>query len=173
MNDLFKAGAVIDDFQAFQHLVKGNGAIVRTGSKGVSGTHNLKEFLGTIYADAKQYGFDITDYNLRITKHPAVDGIYEITYDLPKIDGKGNPILSNGNITVKPANTPKTVFDPRIFTNNEIYTMGRKALEANISAGTLTPAGTLEVNRIAANGLKFVGYWDPATNTWTSIYPVL
>ncbi|KNY26817.1 CdiA family toxin C-terminal domain-containing protein [Pseudobacteroides cellulosolvens] len=196
-NDLMKMGYSVDDLVSagidpnvlpgYQHLVEGEGLIRKSAQ--VKGAHNMEEFYKALKEDANSLGLDFCSYeefceavgdgsksvggvyNIRITRNLNVDGIYEVEYDIPKVNGNTNPIkvlYDDGVIQSKPANDVKTVYDPKIYSDAEIYTMGKHLLEDQIAKGNIS--GRYVTGTI--NNIKFLGYLDDAGNL-TNFHPVI
>ena len=125
---------------------------------GVNGAHNLSEF--------EQFDISInpavTRNSIKIiskTPHPTVKGIYNIEYEMPKLDSKLQVTgwrLDSGKPFVK------TVYDPNVISDGQMMQWGR---EAFADAMKKTPAisrtnANLKWEGTASNGLKFKGFVD-------------
>lgn len=131
-----------------EHVIKGNGI----KGNNIRGAHNLSSFEKTI-TDA---GGTLEDCIVSKVKHPTIEGIYEITYQVP-----GSNRVSK---TVK----VKTVYDPSIISYNQLL---KWAEEAFTSSDRIIEDGM--ISGIASNGLMFEGYIDEATGVIRAFYPVL
>ena len=61
---------------------------------------------------------------------------------------------------------PKTVYDPNVFSTDEIYKLGIEAMQSGTVNGNI-------VEGFASNGLKFTGYIDSVTGEITNFFPTL
>ncbi|MBE6952566.1 MAG: hypothetical protein E7452_03325 [Ruminococcaceae bacterium] len=68
------------------------------------------------------------------------------------------------------AKEPKTVYDPKIYADEEIQHWGWEAMAEGISAGRIS--GKYIVGK-ARNGLEFVGHIDITNNIITNFYPIV
>ncbi|WP_228471972.1 CdiA family toxin C-terminal domain-containing protein [Listeria welshimeri] len=126
--------------------------------KGVIGGHNLDEFNNAL----TNQGVGLDELILSKKPHPSIKGIYEIEYRIPKKDITGNIAKP---ITYKNIDTPKTVYDPSVFTEIDIYNLGVEAMQNGKIIGG-------RVEGTASNGLKFIGYLDEAGNV-KNFFPIL
>ncbi|HBM3444450.1 TPA: EndoU domain-containing protein [Listeria innocua] len=126
--------------------------------KGVIGGHNINEFNNAL----KKQGVDIEELILSKKPHPTIEGIYEIEYRIPKKNIAGNIAEP---ISYKKIDTPKTVYDPSVFSETEIYNLGVEAMQS----GKIIDK---RVEGIASNGLKFIGYLDN-TGKVKNFFPIL
>ncbi|EOF7810992.1 T7SS effector LXG polymorphic toxin [Listeria monocytogenes] len=126
--------------------------------KGVIGGHNINEFNNAL----KKQGVDIEELILSKKPHPTIEGIYEIEYRIPKKNIAGNIVEP---ISYKKIDTPKTVYDPSVFSETEIYNLGVEAMQS----GKIIDK---RVEGIASNGLKFIGYLDN-TGKVKNFFPIL
>jgi hypothetical protein len=110
---------------------------------GIGGAHNLDEF----NAAAKAENILITNR----TPHPTLAGIEKISYQIPALDAAGNP---TGGYKAKVFE--KTVYDPRVISDDEMLRLGQEAANDALSRGALTREWT----GTASNGLRFRGYLD-------------
>ncbi|MBC1755266.1 EndoU domain-containing protein [Listeria seeligeri] len=118
--------------------------------KGVIGGHNLDEFNNAL----TNQGVGLDELILSKKPHPFIEGIYEIEYRIPKKDITGNVAKP---ITYKNIDTPKTVYDPSVFSETDIYNLGVEAMQNGKIIGG-------RVEGTASNGLKFIGYLDEVGN---------
>ncbi|MEK5098914.1 EndoU domain-containing protein [Bacillus sp. FSL W8-0848] len=148
---------------------------------GIKGGHNLANFEKYILDN---FGDQVKDINQAVTKtpHPDIQGIYEIKYKLPVYDGMSTANGGKGNFTGqwKEYKNPKTVFDPRIFSDEQILKLGREAMEEGVSSNriiigsTRSPSDMVEgYANINGKKLKFMGFKDKVTGEITNFFPVL
>ncbi|GFH41956.1 hypothetical protein Hs30E_05070 [Lactococcus hodotermopsidis] len=123
------------------------------GKKGISGGHNSKAFFESL----DEVGGRITSE----TSHPNISGIKEIFYEVPKkgIDGKA---LTPPEYRL--INRPKTVYDPGIISDKQIYVWGQEAMKNGV-------IDKREITGIANNGLKFKGFIEDGKIT--NFFPML
>lgn len=132
IDDLLKGGFTPNDLPGYQHLVEGDGLIRKKAQ--VNGGHNIKSFYAAIELDAQKLGLEISDYNIEVKSHPTIKGLYQIKYDIPKVNGNTDPITplydEMGKVLTKPADDVKTVYNTAEigFSDIEIYKMGKQAL---------------------------------------------
>jgi hypothetical protein len=147
---------IADEAHAFSHLV---GNDVRLTGKGISGCHNADNFVQFL----RSQGFDPEQCVISRTPHPTIPGIEEIRYQVPK----RNPDLSiTEPLTYRPIRDPKTVYDPNIISDQQMFDWGKEAME-NLVYGDST-----HVEGIASNGLRFVGYFD-TNGKIKNFYPII
>lgn len=139
------------------HLINVEG-IVRKKNKGIVGGHNFDNFKKAF----TENGWNLDDYTISKKPHPNIDGIYEIKYGLPAFDREGNIIAGQ----LKNVRTPKTVYDPKIISNEQMINWGKEAMANGTINGRV-------VTGQASNGLKFQGFIDEATGEITNFYPAL
>lgn len=156
--------------KAIDHIIKGEG-LVRGTRPRVIGAHNMDEFYNILKADAEKLGLKVSDYIVgKPEAHPTIDGVYEIEYQIPKINNKGELILDeNGKPQFRKANDIKTVFDPKVISNEKVIDWAKQAMEEGVKANRVGTKN--EVYGVAKNGLKFVGYVDESEG-YKTIYPV-
>ncbi|WP_245833064.1 CdiA family toxin C-terminal domain-containing protein [Oceanobacillus timonensis] len=140
---------------AKNHLVNSEG-FVRKGGKGVVGGHNIDSF----YGELRKQGFNVEDCIINKKSHPSIKGVYEIEYRVPALDRAGKVIPNQ----YKEVRTPKTVYDPKYISNDDIYKWGIEALENGTVSGR-------EIIGTATNGLEFKGYINNVGEI-TNFYPV-
>ncbi|WP_244169962.1 CdiA family toxin C-terminal domain-containing protein [Listeria goaensis] len=131
---------------AKNHLANSEG-FVRKGGQGVKGGHNIASFYGELNAQ----GFNIDDCIINKKAHPTIKGIYEIEYKVPAMDNKGN-IIPNKYKNIR---QPKTVYDPKYFSDSTIYDLGIEAMRNGEISGR-------EIVGVASNGLEFTGFINEA-----------
>ena len=135
---------------AQNHLINVDGF----GRKGISGAHNLNFF----EAEAQSRGVIVTNQ----TPHPTVRGVTQIEYRIPVFDMVGNPIPGQ----FKPKVQVKTVFDPNVISNEQMFRWGQEAMRNGSIEGR-------KIYGVAPNGLRFEGYINPITGEITNFYPVI
>ncbi|MBQ4046867.1 MAG: EndoU domain-containing protein [Clostridia bacterium] len=132
---------------------------------GISGAHNQQAFEQTII----DYGGTPTECILSRKEHPFMAGIYEIQYQLPKKgSNKGVSWIIPGEYRI--VDTPKTVYDPKIYTDEEILHWGLEAMSEGISAGRINGR---KIIGYARNGLMYWGWISKETGKITNFHPVL
>ncbi|MFZ4200628.1 CdiA family toxin C-terminal domain-containing protein [Lysinibacillus sp. NPDC056220] len=148
---------------------------------GIKGGHNLENFEQFILDN---FGNQVKDINQAVTKtsHPDISGIYEVKYKLPVYDGLSKENGGKGNFTGqwKEYKNPKTVYDPKVFSDEQILKLGREAMEEGISnnriiqGGDRSPSDMVE-GYVNVNGkqLKFMGFKDKNTGEISNFFPVL
>ncbi|GKW05509.1 hypothetical protein PEC301877_43220 [Pectobacterium carotovorum subsp. carotovorum] len=122
--------------------------------KGISGTHNLDEFNQAASANGVKI--------LNETPGP-VNGITHIEYQIPAKDRAGN-------ITGYKAETfEKTVYDPKIFSDQKMLDLGQQAATSGYKAAIVSGAREYTAT---AGGVKFQVFLDQKTGTVTNFFPV-
>ncbi|MHC5218564.1 CdiA family toxin C-terminal domain-containing protein [Enterococcus sp. LJL128] len=91
--------------------------------------------------------------------HPTIEGIYEIEYRVP-MEVKGQLIPNQ----YKRIPEPKTVYDPSIFSNTEMYQWGVEAMQNGTINGRI-------VKGVSSNGIEFTGYFNDVTGEITNFHP--
>ena len=131
------------------HLSEGEGLIQKSG---VSGAHNKDSFMNTL-----------TQHNGRIIQEETISrGITRITYEYPKSDGRGNPI------GFKQAPSPKTVYDPKVYSDKDMLEWGQKAAAKGYYK--YTNQGKDRYSEYF-NGIKFRVYVDKNTGVVRNVHP--
>ncbi|MEK5446687.1 CdiA family toxin C-terminal domain-containing protein [Paenibacillus sp. FSL R7-0331] len=130
--------------------------VIRKGNKGIVGGHNLDNF-NKAFTDR---GWSLDENIISKTPHPTIKGVYEIKYQLPAVDTKGNIIPGQ----YKNIPNPKTVYDPSVITNEQMLQWGREALANGTINGRI-------ITGTSSNGLKFQGYID--NGEITNFFPTL
>lgn len=158
-NDIIKNASGANNFK-FGDNVKNHLKNVENVNtkKGVIGGHNLDEFNNAL----TNQGVGLDELILSKKPHPSIEGIYEIEYRIPKKDITGNVAKP---ITYKNIDTPKTVYDPSVFSETDIYNLGVEAMQNGKIIGG-------RVEGTASNGLKFIGYLDEAGKV-KNFFPIL
>ncbi|MBA3469139.1 MAG: EndoU domain-containing protein, partial [Herpetosiphonaceae bacterium] len=123
----------------------------RSSSGGISGAHNKVEWDN----HAAQY------YVRKTTPHPTRPGITHVEYSLTELDFAQKPTGKINNPVF-----PKTIYDPAIYSDAEIYQWGLEAAAEAYSRNAFdyTWKGT------ASNGMEFKGYRNDQ-NAITSFFP--
>ena len=121
-----------------------------TQQKGVKGAHNLDIFNQAV----SQYKLKI----VRKDKHPTIEGIYEIEYQVPK---KNKLQEYTGDYRTPKKPLVKTVYDPDIISNDKILEWGQQAAAQGYeNAMSRQLSGYNET----VNGLEFRIYLDLDTD---------
>lgn len=124
-----------------------------TQKSGVSGTHNLDAFSQA----ASSNGIKI------LGETPtSVKGITNIEYQIPAYDRAGNVI------GYKAKEFTKTVYDPKIFSDQKILDLGQQAAASGYR-GALSK-GVTQYDA-TAGGVSFRVYLDKATGAVTNFHP--
>ncbi|WP_083450798.1 PrsW family glutamic-type intramembrane protease [Peribacillus butanolivorans] len=131
--------------------------IVRRKGKGVVGGHNLHNFEKAF----KEKGWDLKECIISRRKHPTIEGVHEIEYGLPKLDREGKIIPGE----LKKVSHPKTVYDPKIISDEQMLKWGEEAMKNGKIVGR-------EKVGVASNGLKFRGFVDDSGKI-TNFFPTL
>lgn len=122
------------------------------------GGHNFDNFKNTFTKN----GWNLDDCTISKNPHSNIDEIYEIKYGLPALDREGNIITGQ----LKNVRTPKTVYDPKIISNEQMINWGKEAMANGTKNGRVFTGQ-------ASNGLKFQRFIDEATGEITNFYPTL
>ncbi|QBH95497.1 hypothetical protein EKN56_03185 [Limnobaculum zhutongyuii] len=132
------------------HLANFDGFTQKTGIKGA---HNADSF----YAAASQYNVKI------ISEIPGnVKGITQVTYQIPAYDRAGNII------GYKAAELPKTIYDPKVFTDQKMLDLGKRASAIGYKNAMASSNGTANV---IVEGVTFRIYVDKATSVVRNFHP--
>ena len=132
------------------HLSKGEGLHRK---RGISGAHNRDSFMNTL-----------TQHNGIIVREETVShGITRIFYKHPKFDGRGN------QIGFKEYRDPKTVYDPKIYSDKDMLEWGQKAAAKGYYQYTRNKAKKQYSEYY--NGIKFRVYVDTNTGVITNVHP--
>jgi hypothetical protein len=130
--------------------------IVRKKNRGVVGGHNLENF-EKAFTDR---GWSLEENIISKTPHPSMNGVYEVKYQIPAVDTQGNIIAGQ----YKNIPNPKTVYDPKIISDEQMLDWGREAMKN----GTVNRR---EITGYSSNGLKFQGYIE--NGEITNFFPTL
>ncbi|MBS0057800.1 CdiA family toxin C-terminal domain-containing protein, partial [Yersinia sp. Marseille-Q3913] len=132
------------------HLAKFDGFTQKTGIKGA---HNADEF----YSAATQ-----NDVKIVSSTPSGINGITQVKYQIPAYDRAGNII------GYKSAEYPKTIYDPKIFSDQKILDLGQQASSYGykdaISKGLRQYDST-------AGGVTFRIYIDQETGAVRNFHP--
>ena len=132
------------------HLSKGEGLHRK---RGISGAHNRDSFMNTL-----------TQHNGIIVREETIShGITRIFYKHPKFDGRGN------QIGFKEYRDPKTVYDPKIYSDKDMLEWGQKAAAKGYYQYTRNKAKKQYSEYY--NGIKFRVYVDTNTGVITNVHP--
>ncbi|MBX9967085.1 T7SS effector LXG polymorphic toxin [Priestia aryabhattai] len=132
--------------------------IVRKKNKGIVGGHNMENFENAFIEN----GWDLQSCIISKRQHSTIEGIYEIEYGLPALNREGNIIPGE----LKKVRTPKTVYDPKIISDEQILKWGEEAMKNGEIVGR-------KITGISKNGVKFEGYIDETTGKITNFFPTL
>lgn len=118
------------------------------------GAHNRDEFMQAI-----------KDNNLHIiseVESPTIPGLSEITYGRDALDRTGKVV------GVKVFDHPKTVYDPKIITTDQVYSAGVEAASSGFESAVTSG------NRVYSSshaGMKFRIYLNEAKTAVTNFHP--
>ncbi|MEK4162996.1 T7SS effector LXG polymorphic toxin [Bacillus sp. FSL W8-0672] len=119
--------------------------------RGIGGAHNKDEFMKN-------------DVNiLNVKKHDALPGVEKITYQVPSLDAK-----TGQKIGWKAKPFDKTVYDPKLISDEDFIKRGKEAVNNASSKGVLGR----EWEGYDGQGIKWRGYTDK-DGAVTSFYPEL
>jgi len=121
--------------------------------KGITGAHNADAF----YDAVKQNNVRIVSETPSETK-----GITNVTYQVPAFDRAGNIV------GYKAAELPKTIYDPKIFTDEKILQLGQEAAANGYKSAM---AKGLQAYDAKAGGVTFRVYIDKNTGRVNSFHP--
>ena len=144
-----------------EHMVTG-----RVTRSGVSGAHNLQVFRQTLI----DYGGIPEECILAREPHRTIEGISSITYRLPKKTYGPDGTLVNIPDEYRIIRDPKTVYDPKIYADEEIQHWGWEAMAEGISAGRIMGRKIIGYSK---NSVKFFGWISKETGKITNFYPTL
>ncbi len=135
-----------------------------TQKNGISGGHNETAFSN--YFKESNIPINIVSK----TQNPAIEGIYNIEYQVGALDYTGKKYVEGAfkNDILK-----KTVYDSSKISDSQITNWAKEAMNEGISANRIFTQknGTVVVEGVSNNGLKFRGYKDPMTGDITNAYP--
>ncbi|MCO6540640.1 MAG: RHS domain-containing protein, partial [Gilliamella sp.] len=120
---------------------------------GISGGHNADAF----YSAAKNYGVKIINEN-----PTGVNGITNVQYQVPALDRAGNMIGYKAEIKTK------TIYDPKIFTDQKILDLGQQAAVKGYKEAMSSSRGIADAT---VNGVTFRIYVDKTTGTVRNFHP--
>lgn len=164
-----------------KHLIEVEGFKAKP-TIGIKGGHNLENLEKYILDN---FGDQVKNINQAVTKtpHPDIPGIYEVKYKLPVYDGLSTANGGKGNFTGqwKEYKNPKTVYDPKVFSDEQILKLGREAMEEGIRSNRIRidtrPNAVSDelVGYVEVDGkkLQFIGYRDKVTGEITNFFPVI
>ncbi|PEE40894.1 hypothetical protein COL91_03460 [Bacillus pseudomycoides] len=143
-----------------------------------SGGHNYDEFKNYFNSNSNKYELGPVVKN----EHPDIDGVFDIEYKVKyeKMDYTGKngtgeyKVIPNGDKVYK-----KTVYDPKIISNDEIIDLSKKAMEEGLNNKREIPL--LKQKKIKIQGQtdyngknsKFEGIMNSETGEIENAYPVL
>lgn len=124
-----------------------------TQKSGISGTHNLDAFSQA----ASSNGVKI------LSETPtSVSGITTIRYQIPAYDRAGNVVGYKDKVF------PKTVYDPKVFSDQKILDLGQQAAVGGYKDALSKGLSQYDAT---AGGVTFRVYLDKATGTVTNFHP--
>jgi hypothetical protein len=126
------------------------------GKNGINGTHNLDVFEQVV-----------TEKNIKVVsknEHPNVKGIYDIKYQVPKVNKRLKP---TGEYK-KPRE--KTVYDPSIHSDDKILQLGKQASTNGYENAVFNNRRIYEET---VQGIRFRIYLDLTTKEVTNFHPVV
>ncbi|MEI2281723.1 WXG100 family type VII secretion target [Paenibacillus polysaccharolyticus] len=138
------------------HLINAQ-SIVRKKNKGIVGGHNLESF-ERILTDQ---GWNLEELIVSKTPHPTISGVLEIDYRIPALDRELKVIADQ----YKNIPSPKTVYDPKVISNEQMIQWGKEAM----ASGEIV---VREIRGTASNGLKFTGYLNESGKV-TNFFPTI
>ena len=134
------------------HLIQGEGINQR---RGVVGGHNRENFLNTL---------SLGDGRIVKEESTNVDGITRIHYEIPRLGRDGKP-----DGTYKAISSPKTVYDPQKYSDNNILKWGQRAA----SKGYKEAMGAFDVREYneTYNGIEYKIYLNKKTGEVQNVHP--
>ncbi len=124
-----------------------------TQKNGITGGHNADAF----YASVKQNNVKIID-----EQSTNVNGIKNMQYQIPALDRAGNVIGYKAEVKTK------TIYDPKIFTDQKMLDLGQKAAVKGYKNAMVSTKGIADV---VVEGVKFRIYVDKTTGTVRNFHP--
>uniref|UniRef100_UPI001F5F340C two-partner secretion domain-containing protein n=1 Tax=Klebsiella quasipneumoniae TaxID=1463165 RepID=UPI001F5F340C len=131
------------------------GSVVKYNQqKGITGGHNADAFYSTV-----------SEKNVKIVgeTQSSVKGITEVQYKIPAYDRAGNITGYKDKIFTK------TIYDPKIFTDQKMLELGQQAASSGYKAAIAS--GQREYTA-TAGGIKFQVYLDKKTGMVENFHPV-
>lgn len=125
-----------------------------THKNGISGGNNANAF----YDAAKEYNVKIVSETPTGTK-----GITEVKYLIPTKDRAGN---LTGDYKATPET--KTIYDPKIFTDQKILELGQQAAAKGFNDAMASKSGQTNVS---VDGVNFRIYVDKTTGRVRNFHP--
>lgn len=134
------------------HHIKSVDGFEKNGS-GIKGAHNKDSFIQ-----------GLKDHNLQLVNEvKGKKGLSEITYGREKFDGRGNP---DG---FKNYTQPKTVYDPKVYSDKEMFQMGKEAALKGYKNAIFQEKTQYSET---VNGIRFQVYINPQGSI-TNFHPTL
>ena len=152
-NNIYPEGINFDTNQP-NHLANLDGF---KQQKGVAGAHNLDAFNQAV----NQYKLKI----VRKDKHPTIEGIYEIEYQVPKKNKQGQ---YTGDYRTPKNPLIKTVYDPKVISDVKILEWGQQAAAQGYKNAITQQLGIYDET---VNGLDFRIYLDLNTGKIRNVHP--
>jgi hypothetical protein len=120
---------------------------------GISGGHNADAF----YSAVKQNGVKI------VSETPTgTNGITNVRYQVPALDRAGNVIGYKAEVKTK------TIYDPKIFTDQKMLDLGQQAAMKGYKEAMSSSKGIADAT---VNGITFRIYVDKTTGTVRNFHP--
>ncbi|PRZ12787.1 EndoU nuclease-like protein, partial [Laceyella sediminis] len=112
--------------------------------------HNMHDFYKTL----ETTGMDPSNLIISKQQHPTFPGLYEVYYRIPSLTyGPDGKLIPSGQYKVIP--TPKTVYDPNVYTDAQMIQWGKEAMEEGLKMKRIK--GRV-VTGFSQNGMKFRGF---------------
>ena len=112
-------------------------------------------------------------------EHPDIKGVYDIEYRL-KVEIKDYRGQGTGKFKFEPKEGKeplrKTIYDPKIISNDEIVKLGKEAMEDGLNKNQVESFIEQEKQLIqgtSSSGLKFEGIKNKNTGEIENFWPVL
>ncbi|GFH43228.1 hypothetical protein Hs30E_17790 [Lactococcus hodotermopsidis] len=153
MWDAERLSGKLDDIPIGSNAANHLKNVEKISREGFSGGHNSKAFFESLDEVGGRIASEKTN--------PIYPGIKEIFYEVPKKGIDGKPLVPPEYRLIK---QPKTVYDPNIISDKQIYEWGQEAMKNGVIDGR-------EITGIANNGLKFKGFIEDGKIT--NFFPML
>lgn len=146
--------------KSIKHLEKIDGFNKKHG--GIKGAHTMDSF--------NRFSEEVRPVQI-LNKTKVSDGIYEITYQVAKMD-RGKPVINaDGTYDLVSTEYTKTVIDTSELNIDKIVSMAKEAFDSR--EVYTTPGKQRYINGISKDGVKFEGWINSETNELDSFYPVM
>ncbi|MFJ2711081.1 CdiA family toxin C-terminal domain-containing protein [Pseudomonas sp. NPDC087346] len=120
---------------------------------GISGTHNLDAFNQAAATNGVKILSDTPT---------SVAGIATVRYQIPAYDRAGNVVGYKDKVF------PKTVYDPKVFTDQKILDLGQRAASGGYKEAVSKGLSQYDAT---AGGVTFRVYLDKATGVVSNFHP--